>query len=74
MERQAGAFGAQGVRCGREGVLATEAEAFPGVVFLKAGTLNDPSWLDPKLHIWTQSMQPWVTIGADATSAEQNPG
>ncbi|MFZ1882889.1 MAG: GFA family protein [Rhodoplanes sp.] len=54
--------------------LATEAEAFPGVVFLKAGTLDDPSWLDPKLHIWTQSKQPWVTIGPDATQVEQNPG
>jgi len=43
-------------------------------VFLKAGTLDDPSWLDPKLHNWTQSMQPWVTIGADATQVEQNPG
>jgi len=52
----------------------TEVEAFPGVLFLKAATLDDPSWLDPKLHIWAQSKQPWVTIGPDATRVEQNPG
>lgn len=53
--------------------LSTEAAAFPGVVFLKAGTLDDRSWLAPKLHIWTKSMQPWVTISADAEQVEQNP-
>lgn len=54
--------------------LATDAEAFPGVLFLKGGTLDDPSWLDPKLHIWTRSRQPWVAIDPDATTIEQNPG
>ena len=30
------------------------------IVSLKAGSLDDPSWLRPAGHIWTRSAQPWV--------------
>jgi hypothetical protein len=29
---------------------------------LKAGTLDDTSWLKPDAHYWTKRRQPWVTI------------
>lgn len=29
---------------------------------LKAGTLDDTSWLRPDAHYWTKRKQPWVTI------------
>jgi hypothetical protein len=29
---------------------------------VKAGTLDDTSWLEPKLHTWVQSKQPWTLI------------
>lgn len=29
---------------------------------LKAGTLNDKSWLNPAGHIWTSSAQKWVKL------------
>ena len=41
--------------------LYSESAALPGVILLKAGTLDDPSWLEPQLEIWGRSAQPWVT-------------
>jgi hypothetical protein len=29
---------------------------------LKAGTLDDTSWLRPVAHIWTKRAQPWIAI------------
>lgn len=33
----------------------------PGVIVLKAGTLDDTSWIEPQLEVWGESAQPWVT-------------
>ena len=33
-----------------------------GVVRVRAGTLDDTSWLRPTRHIWTRSKQPWITL------------
>lgn len=30
------------------------------VVWIKAGTLDDPSWLEPELEAWRSSGQPWA--------------
>jgi hypothetical protein len=46
--------------------LATQSEALPGAMIIKAGTLDDKSWLKPNCHIWTDSAQPWVRIDPDA--------
>jgi hypothetical protein len=35
-----------------------------GVVRVRAGTLDDTSWLRPTRHIWTRSKQPWITLPA----------
>jgi hypothetical protein len=35
------------------------AGAFRGV---RAGSLDDTSWLRPTAHIWTRSKQPWITL------------
>jgi hypothetical protein len=35
-----------------------------GAVRVRAGTLDDTSWLRPTRHIWTRSKQPWVAIAA----------
>ena len=32
------------------------------VLTVRAGTLDDTSWVRPAVHFWTQSAQPWVTI------------
>ena len=33
-----------------------------GVVRVRAGSLDDTSWLRPTRHLWTRSKQPWVTF------------
>ena len=33
-----------------------------GLVRVRAGTLDDTSWLKPTRHIWTRSKQPWITL------------
>jgi hypothetical protein len=33
-----------------------------GVVRVRAGGLDDTSWLRPTRHIWTRSKQPWVAF------------
>jgi len=32
----------------------------PGVLFIKAGTLDDTSWLNPELEFFCNSAQAWV--------------
>jgi integrase len=29
---------------------------------VRAGTLDDTSWLRPTVHIWARSKQPWITL------------
>jgi hypothetical protein len=29
---------------------------------VRAGTLDDTSWLRPTMHFWTRSKQPWLTL------------
>ena len=33
-----------------------------GVRRIRAGTLDDTSWLRPTRHIWARSKQPWVVL------------
>lgn len=43
-------------------------------VNLKAGTLDDTSWLRPAGHIWTRSAQPFVRFGPEELVYELQPG
>ncbi|MCP3934562.1 MAG: GFA family protein [Actinomycetia bacterium] len=52
--------------------LFSKVEAFTESVFIKAGTLDDSSWLDPKYHIWTSSKQPWVHIDESAATSARS--
>jgi hypothetical protein len=40
---------------------------------LKAGSLDDTSWLAPAGHIWTRSKQKWVAISGGELSYEGQP-
>jgi hypothetical protein len=42
-----------------------EAEAFPGMAFILAGTLDDTSWVKPGMEIFCDSAQPWVALGGE---------
>ena len=34
----------------------------PDLRFIRAGTLDDTSWLDPKMHVYCESAQRWTPI------------
>jgi hypothetical protein len=44
-----------------------------GVIFVRAGTLDDTSWLRPTRHIWTRSKQPWVAFAEGDEIFEAQP-
>jgi hypothetical protein len=37
-------------------------EVMPDTLNLKAGTLDETSWLRPGAHVWTSQKQPWLAI------------
>ena len=39
-----------------------QSDADEGYVFLKAGTLDDASWVKPQMHIYTAARQPFVKL------------
>jgi hypothetical protein len=49
--------------CG--GRIYSERESRPEEVGLRAGTVDNTSWLAPVAHIWTRSAQPWVKFSDD---------
>jgi hypothetical protein len=55
-------------RCGTH--LFSEAEARPHLVFVRAGTLDDPEWAKPAATIWTASAPSWACIDAGLPSHE----
>lgn len=47
------------------------SEGNPDHLNIKAGTLDDTSWLVPAAHIWVRSKQPFVAIGPDELAYER---
>ncbi|MEQ8692341.1 MAG: GFA family protein [Pseudomonadales bacterium] len=39
-----------------------EADSDPDSLFLKVGSLDDASWVQPEMHIYTAAKQPWTKI------------
>jgi hypothetical protein len=48
--------------------------AYGAVAFIKAGTLDDATWLAPSAHIWVAEKLPWVPIPEGNTQYPGNPG
>ena len=44
-----------------------------GFVAVRAGTLDDTSWLRPTAHFWTRSAQPWVALPEGGTRSKTQP-
>src|ERR1700693_5829279 len=44
-----------------------------GVIRVRAGTLDDTSWLRPTRHIWTRSKQPWIIFAEGDETFEGQP-
>jgi hypothetical protein len=45
----------------------------PDVAFIKAGTLDDASWITPAVEVWTGSAQPWSPSFAGTAQFERGP-
>jgi len=56
-------------QCGTQ-LWSEYAGAFPGTVFLRVGTLDEPRSLQPDIHIFTRSKQPWITLPPDVPAFE----
>jgi len=62
------------LRCAKCGIrLWHEPLASPEVVFIAAGTLDDPSWAVPASHIWTKRASSGVLLHEDALICEGPP-
>lgn len=60
--------------CGTCGTRLYNAPArHPGALSIKAGTLDDTSWLRPVGSVWTRSAQPWVTVPPSPLNHETQP-
>jgi hypothetical protein len=55
-----------GMFCGDCGCrIAHGQDPSNGVLSLRAGTFDDPSWVAPAAHIWTKSAQRWFPFQAE---------
>ena len=43
----------------------------PEVRFVRGGTLDDPSQVEPDVHIYTRSKVPWITLPDSAPAFEE---
>ena len=59
--------------CPECGVRIVHGTAGSDMVNIKAGTLDEASWLVPADHIWTRSRQRFVAIGGDELSYREQP-
>lgn len=53
--------------------LFSYVEILPDVVFVKAGSMDDSSWLKPDLTCWTSSAQAWTAGAGDVPGFPENP-
>lgn len=58
-------------KCGSR--IANGSEPDRGIYSLRAGTLDDTSWLAPVGDIWTDEAQPWVGMSATRKQYPQQP-
>jgi hypothetical protein len=49
------------------------AAAAPQLAFIKAGSLDDASWLEPAIEVWTRSAQPWSPAFVQTARLERGP-
>ena len=51
----------------------SDAAVLPELTFLKAGSLDDASWLEPAAEVWTSSAQPWTPRFETTQRLERGP-
>jgi hypothetical protein len=54
--------------------ITSDVAVMPELTFIKAGTLDDTNWLDPKMHVYCDSAQRWTPIPDDSQRFAKMPG
>ena len=54
--------------------LFSVSSAMPQVAFIKAGSLDDSSWIEPGLEVFTASAQPWAPHFDGVPQVARGPG
>jgi hypothetical protein len=49
------------------------ADVMPDVVMIRAGTMDDSSWVKPTMEIYCDSKMPWVELGGGLQSFPKMP-
>lgn len=58
-------------RCGTP--MLSELAADPRILAVKAGSMDDSSWLKPTAFLWTASAQPWAHLDPTIQAFEKQP-
>ena len=53
--------------------LSSEAETRPHLIFVRAGTFDDPNLASPAMTIWTSSAPRWACIDKELPRVEKQP-
>ena len=53
--------------------IMSDVAVTPTLDWIKAGTLDDVSWLKPQMNMWCERAQPWVEIGEGLPQFPRNP-
>lgn len=60
--------------CGHCGTqLFSEAEARPHLIFVRAGTMDDPELVKPAMTIWTSAAPSWACFDPNLPRVERQP-
>lgn len=54
--------------------ITSDVAVMPDLTFIKTGTLDDTSWLDPKMHVYCDSKQHWTPISEGSQKFAKMPG
>ena len=57
--------------CGSQ--LYSEVAAMPGFRFVKSGSLDDASWMEPDAVYWCETAQPWAPLPDGIARFARNP-
>jgi hypothetical protein len=54
--------------------ITSDVTVMPELTFIKAGTLDDTSWLRPTMQVYCASAEPWVELGGEMQRFPKMPG
>jgi hypothetical protein len=54
--------------------ISSDVAVMPELTFIRAGTLDDTSWVRPKAQNYCDSAQPWVKLAGEMRSFPRMPG